>query len=1218
MEKTWTVSQEDAMNLRGHLLLVSAAAGSGKTSVLTERIIRMLTDREHPAELSRLLIVTFTRAAAAELKNRIAKALSEALAEHPDDAHLSRQLLSLGSAHISTIDAFFQEEVRAGFAQLDLPASFRMADEAELNELALDTMEETLAELYEEYTGEAETDRDHPFARLRGNRFAQVMDHLLTNRRNNGISESLWKFCRRFANYPEGIGLLRTHADDLRSAAESDFFRSIAGKTVQRHIRELCADLLRAFDESETGLRNAGLLARYEGNLQSDADFCRALYQCDSYVSARAAVFSYSPMRLPAYRGEKPPALEFYRSARETLMENLKKLREDFFAWSPEEVREQLLLHAGECEMLYRLGSRFSEKLTAEKQLRGILSFDDVPNLFQRLLVNPDGSDTAYAKSVADRFDAVFIDEYQDVNSLQDRIFEIIGGDRRFMVGDIKQSIYGFRGGEPSIFAAYRRALPLYTHAEEPPVGGVCVFMSENFRCSQPVIDYANRICSFLFSACEDSIGYRPQDDLICGKKSPEGSTVPVRTVLFDPYTDAQKKEAKEAGRTLPNREALWVAAEVARLLREGKLEDGTPIRPENVAILMRNSTQMPAFTDALAAWGIPVSSPTADDLLFSPLMTDTLNLLRAIDNPYRDLPLSEYLLTPAGGFSLEELSAIRAAAPERRALYDAMSAAAQSEQHPCHEKAAAFLSWLEGYRDLCAVQPADRFLRLLFLDPRLSANAAEPELRILYEQARAAQTASWCGLYGFLERFSALCERGEVPTDGFRKSGDAVSVMTVHKSKGLEFPVVFLAGCGMRFSNQTLTEPLLFHKSVGCASRLFDPEGGKNNRSLLFSAVSTAIREDEREEEIRNLYVALTRARERLYVTGSVSSGSVRGQTDNTRMIRRSARSQILGASNRLLWILAALQERNDGTDGAAEVQIVPPDAVWESPTPESDGGSTRPQIRNIDPGYEQLLEEWHTFSYPFRDLRNIPTKAAASKLAPDLLDRISVSDNADSEESSDALNAAVELMQSTQLSFTSLLADRNQPKPTDIGTAIHTFLEACEFRLLQKNGVDAEIGRLRACGLLDDKTVVLLNRRHLELFRRSRLMTDILQAAEVVREQKFGMNLPVTLLTAHPERWNGIAGETVFVQGSIDLILRMQNGEIRLYDYKTDRISDEEKADRAQLAADLSARHGNQLACYARAVRELFGADPSEICIYSFPTGEAIPLTIDTHRFG
>ena len=589
MARTWTASQEDAMRLRGRLLVVSAAAGSGKTSVLTERIIRMLTDPEHPAELSRLLIVTFTRAAAAELKSRIAKALGDALAADPENSHLSRQVLSLGSAHISTIDAFFGEEVRAGFAQLGLPPSFRLADEAELNEMALPIMEDTVSALYDRYTEDHTQDPSHPFARLAGNRFADMMDHLLGNRRNDGLTEQLWRFYRRFSNYPEGISLLLTNAEDLRQAAKTDFFASTAGKAVCKTVATFCADTARGLDEILHNLAGSDLLPKFEGCIHSDSDFCLALHRACSggtYNEARALVVNFQTGRLPAVRGEKPAALETYKAMRENLKDKVKDLCADFFAWSEDDLRRQLLLHADACEMLHTLFSDFGKALDEEKRTRGVLSFDDMPVLLRRLLENADGSPTPYARSLSDRYDAVFIDEYQDVNPIQDRIFTDIGGEKRFMVGDIKQSIYGFRGGEPSIFAAYRRALPLYNRENETDAGGVCVFMSENFRCSQPVIDYANRVCSFLFSACEDSVGYRPQDDLVCGKQSPEGSLQPVRTLLFEPYTGEQKQAAEERGEALPNREAQWIAAEAARLLREEHLEDGSPIRPCDIAIL--------------------------------------------------------------------------------------------------------------------------------------------------------------------------------------------------------------------------------------------------------------------------------------------------------------------------------------------------------------------------------------------------------------------------------------------------------------------------------------------------------------------------------------------------------------------------------------------------------------------------------------------------------
>ena len=1215
MARTWTASQEDAMRLRGQLLVVSAAAGSGKTSVLTERIIRMLTDPEHPAELSRLLIVTFTRAAAAELKSRIAKALGDALAADPGNSHLSRQVLSLGSAHISTIDAFFGEEVRAGFAQLGLPPAFRLADEAELDELALSVMEDTLSDLYDRFTEDRSRDPNRPFARLSGNRFAAVMDHLLGNRRNDGLTAQLWRFYRRFANYPEGISLLLSDAEDLRQAAKTDFFASGAGKTVCNTVATLCADTIRSFDAVLHDLSGSEFLPKIEGCIYSDSDFCHALLRActdGTYSEARALTVNFSLCRFPSIRGEKPEAWDTYKATRDNLKKEIKDLCTDFFAWSEEDLRRQLLLHADADEMLHTLFSRFGEALDAEKRVRGILSFDDMPVLLRRLLENADGTPTPYARSLSDRYDAVFIDEYQDVNPIQDRLFTDIGGEKRFMVGDIKQSIYGFRGGEPSIFAAYRRALPLYSRESGPEAGGACVFMSENFRCSRPVIDYANRVCAFLFSACEDSVGYRPQDDLVCGKQSPEGSLQPVRTLLFEPYSEEQKQTATENEAELPNREALWIAAEVARLLREEHLEDGSPIRPRDIAILTRTAKPMQVFADALAAWGIPSALPAGDDLLSSPLMTDTLNLLRTVDNPYRDLPLSEYLLTPAGGFSLEELGDIRAAAPDRRALYDAMCEAAESESHPCREKAFAFVSWLEHYRTLAAVQPADRFLRLLFSDPRLSPHAASPELRTLYDRARSYQSLSWCGLYGFLAYFTRLCDSGELSAGVFKKSEDAVTLMTIHKSKGLEFPVVILAGCGSQFSRKSFSEPLLFHKSVGCASALFNPETGENEPTVLLSAVTEAIREEEREEEIRNLYVALTRARERLYVTGSLSG---KAKADNlmktASLIRHGARSSILGAGSRMVWILAALQ--NGGGDCPFGVQVVPPDEAIPQAEPTAKAASENTPAEAVP---EEPTAEAAPIPYRFAALQQVPTKAAASKLSPDLLDRMT--DWEDGEDNPEALAAAIDLMQSQSADFDTLLRDRKKATPTEVGTAMHAFSEVCDFRLWKEYGTDAEIERLSRADILHERTVSLLNRRQLELFRTGALMDDILQAKEVLREQKFGLNLPLTALTRHPERFAETARETVFVQGSIDLILVMPDGSLRLYDYKTDRLSDAESADPSVLSHDLSLRHGNQLACYALAARGLFGKEPDFLGIYSFPLGAVIPVTVDRHRFG
>ncbi|MBQ9132387.1 MAG: hypothetical protein IJX62_07955, partial [Clostridia bacterium] len=568
-------------------------------------------------------------------------------------------------------------------------------------------------------------------------------------------------------------------------------------------------------------------------------------------------------------------------------------------------------------------------------------------------------------------------------------------------VGDIKQSIYGFRGSEPSIFASYRRAMPLHTQADEN-ADGVCVFMSENFRCNRPVIDFANRVCAFLFSACESSVGYRPQDDLVCAKPAPQqwpdGHPIPVQVNVFDaPPKRSKDGEDEEEGSGAFSEEALWTAGEIARLLREERLDDGTSISPTDVAILVRTKRQGEAYTKALQELGIPVASATAANVLQDSLMTELLNLLRAIDNPYRDLPLSEYLLSPLGGFTLEELTLIRDAAPESGALYDAMERmAASTEDSPLSRKTGDAVAWMERQRKQASAQPADRFLRLLYAEEPLRPLSRHAVLLFLYEQARIYQRSSWCGLYGFLDHFSKLLEGGNISADGFQKAPEAVTVMTVHHSKGLEFPVVFLCSCGNPFNKDDLKKHLLFHRDLGCATRLYNPDTGENEDNSLRVALSLKTDLEQTEESIRTLYVALTRARERLYVSGTLR-GKWESAMSAASLIRRGNRSSILKCSNPLQWILAALLEKAPGQEESPwSLRHIPFGTVergadWEvAPHPEVTEPAKAPVHTPTTQRYQRVWERQASFLYPRGYLDGLPTKAAASRLKPDLVDTL------------------------------------------------------------------------------------------------------------------------------------------------------------------------------------------------------------------------------------
>ena len=1210
MGRTWTPSQEAAMRLDGKTLLVSAAAGSGKTSVLTERIIRKLTDTEHPADLSRMLIVTFTRAAAAELKGRIAKALTDAMAKDPENAHLSRQLFLLGSAQISTIDAFFQKAVRANFERLSLPASFRMADEAEVLPIATEIMDGLLEEYYDRYA--QNNSLDSPFAKLQGNPFAQTLDNLMSGRSDGKLGTVLREFLARFSAEPEGVGVLGRFAKELQGAANAEYFTTSYGSVVREYLGEMFDGHITFLEKTMAHLdATPDMRAKFLGFVEYDINYCYAMKKAldeGIYARARDVAYTFVSGRFPTSK-EKTQEIILYQKWRDKFKNDITKHVQDLLRYPAEVIAEQMRRTALPAEILWRFYSEYTARLLSEKLERGLLEFDDVRAMLYKLLTDENGNPTPFSLELASSYDAVYIDEYQDVDYLQDRIFSLIGQKRRFMVGDIKQSIYGFRGSEPSIFAGYRRQMPLYTEPEAENADGICVFMSENFRCDEPIIRFANKVCAFLFSACENTVGYRPQDDLVCSKSTQEITTpehpVPVTMAVFDAPPRKKAHTEDEDDEENVREEAVWVAAEISRLLRTEKLDNGAPIRPSDIAILVRNKNHGATYTSELAKLGIPVLSPTSSDMAQDPLLYDMLNLLKSVDNPWRDLSLSEFLLSHLGGFDLEELSEVRASAETSVALYDVLLTVAENAEHPLSAKCSALIAWLDDMRRLADTQPADRFLRLLYQEDRVAHLSDKPVLLYLYEQARIYQKNAFCGLYGFLAHFAKLLEGDKLSAEGFGAAEDAVTVMTVHHSKGLEFPVVFLSYTGSSFNKDDLKKSLLYHREVGIACKLYDEASGNVEDTALRAALCLKVNEEQVEESIRTLYVALTRARERMYVTGTLA-GKWETAMTNASLVQRGNRASILGVSNMLAWMLAALFEGGKLDEKLPLTLIHPLPGEVELGIPLSHADTAQENsapLSSVAERYAAIYRAKETMQYPFAFLSGLPTKAAASKLSADLLDKLSNEDDAES-----ALAAQIELMQSATPPFDSLLQAQEAPSATEVGSATHAFLQFCNYERLMATSTVEEAERLVADGFMSRRAADILHHKQLSTFCKSDLMALIQSATKVERELKFGILTPMKELTQNEELARQLGDEILFVQGSIDLLLTMPDGRLILVDYKTDRITDEERANPTLLAARLKERHGHQLTCYANSVRDLLGRKPDEVRIYSLPLGKSL----------
>lgn len=1231
MEVKWTPEQRKAMELDGKTMLVSAAAGSGKTKVLTGRIIRLLTEKKEgqkPADLSRMLIVTFTRASAADLKAKVATALTEALAKNPGDKHLTKQLLNLGSAQISTIDSFFQRVVRANFDALNLPASFRITDENEVFPLCLQILNEVMEVHYQRNVSGTATD---PLARVRGNVFADAMDHLMSGRSDEKFEPLILEFYKKFQSYPEGIKLLHTCAKTLCDQAHDEYFTTACGESLHRYITEKFTSYLHFLEETIALLEPApDFWKTYGGMLDSDRDFCNRVLGAlgkVSYAEVRDIILNFTPKKPSSWKKFANDTTDQYQAWREVFRSGLNEFKQAM-KWPAEALPEQFERTAALCEALYLFYADYEAKLLIEKKSRGILEHNDIRALLYNMLTDENGNPSPAAKAIAAQYDSVYIDEYQDVDLLQDRIFSRIGENNRFMVGDIKQSIYVFRGSEPSVFAGYRQRFPLYTDEKWKTADGVCVFMSNNFRCDEPVVRFTNKICSFLFSACEKSIKYRKEDDLVFSKNS-DPSAEPVHVAVFEKKTSKNSKNApiQEAdddsteGEKTFSAEQTWVANEIGRLLHT-KWDEKTYVSPSDIVILVQTKKIGVGFARALEAINVPVVAEAADNLMHDPLMVDMLNLLQTIDNPHRDLPLSEYLQSSIEGFSADELYQLRAEFSKRVSLYDALVAKAEADDDsPLTKKAKSFVEWLEPYRESAAALSADRFLRQLYHDPKLNRYQGEAPLLFLYEQARTYQKAAFCGLYQLLDAMEKLQTNKEVEADGFKKAKKAVRIMTIHHSKGLEFPIVFLCGVGSKFIKKDVQASLIFHRNVGCASKLYNPVTGESEETVLRLSAKNEVEAEQKEESIRTLYVALTRASRKLYVTGTMPKKSDEFLPE-AQLIRRGERSTILGSESYLSWILASIYEKGHGADNSyftldfypyTPLELLP----YVEPTPEELATEAQEEEKEEEKKdkesptvpcdverYTKILSSRTDFKYPLAFLSDLPTKAAASKLSPNLLDQLK-----NDKDEKKALELQLAQMLGTQPSFDEKLLSSKKPTAAQIGTANHAFLEFCDFKLLAQNGVDAECQRLLDCHFLSNSDAELLDRAQLEAFKSSSIMDEILAAKKVRREQKFNLFVPFSELTQKSTN-EQLAEHSLFVQGSIDLLIETVDGELILVDYKTDRPHAEELSNPTLFHERMKAAHGSQLYYYQRAVSELFSRLPDKTYLYSLPFGKVFEM--------
>ena len=1174
----WTTDQRAAIETGGGPILVSAAAGSGKTAVLVERVLRRLTDPAHPVDLDRFLLVTFTNAAAAEMRFKLADALAARLAADPGNARLRRQMLLLDKADITTVHAFCMKLAREHADALGVPPDFRLLDESEGRQLRAQTLEAVLDARYE--AGDSD--------------FLALSDLLTAGQSDGKLAETVLETFEKVGAHadPDGfLDFLRARLFDNPPPAES-----AVGRLLLACAEESAGHGLGLLNRAIALLEEADdELSAYLPALTHDRESAHALLaaiRAGDWDGAVECAASVAFDRLPVVRGYADPDFqERIKSLRQTWKDMVALIRKNYLSVTAEQAAYDQGLTGPALAALLDLTRDFGAEYSREKLARHAADFSDLEHFAVRLLLQ-DGAPTELARRLSARFDEVLVDEYQDTNGVQDAIFGALSaGERKlFMVGDVKQSIYRFRLADPQIFLDRYRRYP----DEQVDGGARRIVLSRNFRSRVPVIEATNYIFSRVMSERVGELAYTAREALVPGAdyENPDDPRYAAEVLLLD--TAVPKGEEKPDKSAC---EARMIAARIRALLDEGlpvydKALDATrPVTPADIVILLRSPRRRAtALRAALAAYGVPVRTEESTGLLATAEVGTIVSLLAVIDNPRQDVELIGVLRSPLFGFTEERLGEIRLK-EKSVSFYDAFCACAETDAD-----CAAFLETLRDLRLLACDLPVYRLLWEIYTrTSALGLFAALPggaqrrqNLLAFLERARAFEQSGARGLFRFVALLRSMLANGDDFEIVRAQGGEgAVRILSIHKSKGLEYPVVLLADCAGRFNRSDLTDPVLIHPKLGVAAKCRDLARGVQYNTLERQAFAVALGRESLSEELRVLYVAMTRAREKLILTAVSENMAARLEK-----YADMARSQPLSpyemgrAPDFLQWILAPLIRH----PAAEALRACAPDLT---PDPDAPAGIRFALHRPEDFAQAEAAPAEHAqadglpavpgpLDYPGAALADLPAKLTATGMKEDF-------------KSVEAAEETRPPRPKPALRRPDFDRARTGLTPAEQGTAHHLFLQFCDFDACARGEVEAEIARLREKRILAPEQADAVRPARIARFFASDLYRAF-AGARVRREFKFSVVVPAR--DYYPEVDD--PEETVLLQGVVDCLLETAEG-FTVIDFKTDRVRPE--------SAPLRARdYAPQLAAYAAAVARIFDRPVVAKKLFFLETGQTI----------
>ena len=1209
----WTNEQQAAIDSRGQTLLLSAAAGSGKTAVLVERIIRRLLDKEYPIDITELLVVTFTKAAAAEMRDRIGTALMKALSE-TKDPRVERQLALLPSAQISTLHAFCQHVIRKYFYTIDLDPAFSIAGEEELNLLRRQVLEDVFLSYYED---DEKASILYPLADMFG---SDRGDDILMD-----TVSRMYTYARSLA-WPEHWLKEAARAYDVAPDAVIDDM--VWAGPIKDAVRRILEEDARLYD---------GVLY----HLRQREAFAPA---CDTFVAEQAALRQAAQARSWNDLSRFVRAIDFPRlkSLRKlsdddkAVWERCKKVRDDvkkdviktlqavYFSATPEEWLDGMRAMKPIMDGLVTLTLDFAKAYGAAKKEKGWIDFSDLEHFCLQILLAPDASPehpvpSAAAEELRSQYEEVFIDEYQDTNGVQELITRLVSGeDNRFMVGDIKQSIYRFRLADPTLFLEKYQSFSRDEKAVQR-----CIDLGRNFRSVPVVLDAVNAVFSWAMTAEAAGMDYGEREKLYAGRQAPDDECWiggPVEVDIVPTPSD----EEDDDGSTVFEKECRFIAGRIGELLSSGRMatrKDGTlePLSYRHIVVLLRSMAgKADVLIQALQEGGIPSYAEQSGGYFAAVEVQVMLALLRCIDNPEQDLAMAAVLRSPLVGLDETALAGVRLAGDgtlwQNLPAFVASLPDGVDEKEDLQQFMAAFDSWRTYSRRHGVAELLQRLYDdtayVDFVGAMPGGDVRQANLKALYDRARQYEEAGFRGLFRYLQLMDKMKEDGLdlAPAKVVSEKEDVVRIMSIHKSKGLEFPVVFVADMGKAFNRRDTQDQILFHNRLGIGLKQYDPEWRMSYPTLIWSGIAAQLRWEGTAEEERILYVAMTRARDQLILTGHSSHIDRDWQRWTSRLNPAQAKSYFDWVMPAALAPFGAKADADYARPGAAWQ-----DAIWQvriakalpAGTVEEGAYDEEPRLEALRRGdltgtpVPSWLDEQLSWQYAYPQAVRTAAKFSVSEVkrryqelhSDELQDEAALSVPA---------AAVIPTAPGEDDAFAALppwlAGEEAAVSGAQRGTALHKALQyitpaADQTTATLRREIDAFVRQ----GLLSREEAKLVYVPVLAAFCQSDIGRRMAESPELHREYPF-----TVLLAGGDPLPETETGEQILIQGVIDCLFREDDAWI-LVDYKSDRL---------ETADAFRSRYAVQLALYKRAVEQITHRPVEETYIYSLHLQQEIRL--------